>query len=222
MDNSEFIRVLILDENPVLADGLAALLNSTKNLRAVRPFDAIDDVSIQVSRLRPDVLVTDPEFLERSVPAGLVAVSEASRQTRALAYCAVTDPHSSRHYMNLGYAGVVPKTASVQKILKAINVLGHGGLLEPPEEMVEPITYRAESTGLTGAVSASAPRGPLTDREEAVLRYVAMGLATKEIAADISLSQKTVETYKSRAVKKLSLSSRSEIVQYAIRNGWLS
>jgi DNA-binding NarL/FixJ family response regulator len=74
---------------------------------------------------------------------------------------------------------------------------------------------------LTEAVAASSPRGPLTDREEAVLRYVAMGLATKEIAADISLSQKTVETYKSRAVKKLSLSSRSEIVQYAIRNGWL-
>jgi DNA-binding NarL/FixJ family response regulator len=220
MDNSEFIRVLILDENPVLADGLASLLNSTKNLRAVRPFDTIDDISIQVTRLRPDVLVTDPEFLERSVPDGLDAVRDACVQTRALAYCSAMDPHSSRHYMKLGYAGVLPKTASVQKILKAINVLGHGGLLEPPE-IAEPITYRAESTGLTEAVAASSPRGPLTDREEAVLRYVAMGLATKEIAADISLSQKTVETYKSRAVKKLSLSSRSEIVQYAIRNGWL-
>ncbi|MFN3635795.1 MAG: response regulator transcription factor, partial [Rhizobium rhizophilum] len=64
-------------------------------------------------------------------------------------------------------------------------------------------------------------RGKLSGKEAFVLRHVALGKAMKEIAADIQLSAKTVETYKYRAIKKLDLRTRSDIVNYAISVGWL-
>ncbi len=98
--------------------------------------------------------------------------------------------------------------------MRAVRAVMAGGLCLDPA-----IAAKA----LAGPASAGNddPRTVLSPREEGVLRYTAQGLSNKEIGTRLEISTKTVETYKGRAVEKLKLRSRSEIVRYAARLGWL-
>ena len=92
------------------------------------------------------------------------------------------------------------------------------------ETYVDPLLgdeVRKGSTPLADSVPQTAAGLGLTDREASVLKYSARGLTTKEIAARLELSGKTVETYKFRAAEKLGLKTRAEIVRFASAQGWL-
>lgn len=218
IDNTEVVRVLVVDDNPALVDGLSLVVNSTRHMRAVRNVGSSGAIADTVLALKPNVLVVDPHFLDTPVKALTARLSSL----KCLAYCNPRDALPAEKYIEQGYSGVIGKKLETQKLLKAITVVAYGG------SIIDPTLARPSTPTLpplfTAALSYTADmkNEALTQREEAVLRRLAMGCGTKEIAADIRLSPKTVETYKSRAAKKLSLNNRSEIVQYAISKGWMS
>jgi DNA-binding NarL/FixJ family response regulator len=211
MDYTSKIRVLVLDDNPVLVDGLNFLINSTRQLRAITLAQRDQELCETVRRLEPDVIVADPIFLDRTLSESGLNLQDLRGRGKLIAYCDARETLSGETYINRGYSGVVTKTVASPRLLRAIKTVHAGDVVI--DETVLALSDRSQPCEID--------QRKLSTKEEFVLRHVALGKAMKEIAADIQLSAKTVETYKYRAIKKLDLRTRSDIVNYAISVGWL-
>lgn len=211
MDSTGKIRVLVLDENPVLVDGLNFLVNSTRQLSALPLSNRDQRLQDVVKRLEPDVIVADPAHLERTLEECDMQLQQLREQARLIAYCDIRNSEPGETYVTRGYSGVVTKSVASPRLLRAIKSVHAGDIVIDESVLAIADPPRAGGTG----------QPKLSMKEEFVLRHVALGKAMKEIAADIQLSAKTVETYKYRAIKKLDLRTRSDIVNYAMSVGWL-
>ncbi|MFN3717862.1 MAG: response regulator transcription factor [Rhizobium rhizophilum] len=212
MDHTSKIRVVVLDENPVLVDGLNFLINSARPLAALVIPQRDLKLCDHIKRQHPDVIVADPAYLERALTAENLDFQSFRGESRLIAYCDVRETQPAETYINRGYNGVVTKTVASPRLLRAIKAVYAGDVV---------IDQSALAVAERIAPEIEITRGKLSGKEAFVLRHVALGKAMKEIAADIQLSAKTVETYKYRAIKKLDLRTRSDIVNYAISVGWL-
>lgn len=212
MESTGKIRVLVLDENPVLVDGLNFLVNSTRQLSALALTNRDQKLQEAVKRLEPDVIVADPVHLDRTLEDCEMQLQELLSQSKLIAYCDTRDSKPGESYVTLGYSGVVTKSVASPRLLRAIKSV-HAGDIVIDESVLAMPDRRP--------IGLDPGQRKLSIKEEFVLRHVALGKAMKEIAADIQLSAKTVETYKYRAIKKLDLRTRSDIVSYAMSVGWL-
>jgi two-component system, NarL family, response regulator NreC len=160
-----------------------------------------------VGRLRPDVLVLDLHMPgEPSLPA-IARLRQDHEDTRVIVLTAQRDPSFAAEALRLGAAGYLPKEAAEDQLLEAIRVAAKGG------------TYLEPQLGARLAASAAATPPELTDRELEVLRLIARGLTNREVAERLFLSVRTVETHRARLQRKLGLSRRSDLVEYALARG---
>jgi DNA-binding NarL/FixJ family response regulator len=212
MENARKIRVLVLDDNPVLVDGLSFVINSTRQLTALVMAQRDQNLNDAVKRLAPDVIVAEPRFLERLLRNSDMTLLHLQSKARIIAYCDTRDAQPSEIYIAKGYCAILTKTVASARLLGAIKSVNAGDVII---DAALPPQYE------TPVLKMGFEPNRLSSKEELVLRHVALGKAMKEIAADIQLSAKTVETYKYRAIKKLDLRTRSDIVTYAISVGWL-
>jgi DNA-binding NarL/FixJ family response regulator len=118
--------------------------------------------------------------------------------------------------MRAGASGYVLKQSRATEVLHAIRAVATGGTYLDPH-LAQPI----RKLPATAPVRPGHSRSTLSPREEEVLRLVAWGYSNKEIAAQLNLSVKTIETHKANAAQKLGLSNRIEIVSFALLQGWL-
>jgi len=209
------IRVVLGDDHSVVRAGLKALIDAQSDIVVVG--EAADGAAVlaQVEAAQPDLVVMD-----LSMP-GLNGL-EATEQLRKLiptAQVVVLSVHEDVTYvqqaLKVGARGYVLKRAAAETLLSAIRVVAGG------EVYLDPVLGAALAQGLVGG-RALVVAAQLSEREAAVLRQIAQGYSNKEIAAQLDLSVKTVETYKARAMEKLALDSRVDIVRYANEQGWLS
>jgi two-component system response regulator NreC len=212
MDHTSKIRVVVLDENPVLVDGLNFLINSARPLTAIVLPQRDLKLSDHLKRQAAHVIVTDPAYLDRLLAEEDLDFHTFRGESRLIAYCDVREPQPAETYINRGYSGVVTKTVASPRLLRAIKSVHAGDVV---------IDQAALAVTERPSPEIQIDDSRLSRKEAFVLRHVALGKAMKEIAADIQLSAKTVETYKYRAIKKLDLRTRSDIVNYAISVGWL-
>ena len=113
-----------------------------------------------------------------------------------------------------GARGYLLKRSAAEELVRAVRAVVAGGLFLDP-------AIAAKAVAGPPAPSSNDPQTVLSPLEDDVLRLTAQGLSNKEIGGRLEIITKTVETYKARAVEKLALRSRSEIVRYAARHGWL-
>lgn len=212
MDHTSKIRVVVLDENPVLVDGLNFLINSSRPLTAIIIPQRDQKLCDMIKKQAPDVVVADPTYLERVLSEEESDLVSFRGNGRLIAYCDVKESHSADCYISRGYSGVVTKTVASPRLLRAIKAVHAGDVV---------IDQAVLALNEAPAPQIEIDPSKLSRKEEFVLRHVALGKAMKEIAADIQLSAKTVETYKYRAIRKLDLRTRADIVNYAISVGWL-
>jgi DNA-binding NarL/FixJ family response regulator len=211
------LRVFLVDDHPIVRSGLKALVDAQADMLVVgESGDGLAAVQA-VTDLAPDVVVMDV-----SLPGlgGAEATELMRRATPGLKVLALT-AHEDRGYVQLllkaGALGYVLKRAAADDLVRAIRAVAAGGVYLDPSvagHVVSGIARRGES----GRPVAG---GELSERESEVLRLIAQGHAIKEIAGTLDVSARTVETYKERAMEKLELKSRAEIVRYALRRGWL-
>jgi DNA-binding NarL/FixJ family response regulator len=212
MENARKIRVLVLDDNPVLVDGLSFVINSTRQLTALVMSQRDQNLTDAVKRLAPDVIVAEPNFLDRLLRYNEMTLLNLQSMARIIAYCDARDAQPGETYIAKGYSAILTKTVPSARLLGAIKSVNAGDVI---------IDAAVPPHSETPLLKIGFEPNRLSSKEELVLRHVALGKAMKEIAADIQLSAKTVETYKYRAIKKLDLRTRSDIVTYAISVGWL-
>jgi two-component system response regulator NreC len=191
----------------VVRSGLRLLLESEPGLEVVGEAGDVVSALEAVERLRPDVLVLDLHMPgEPSLPA-IARLSEDHQATRVIVLTAQRDPSFAAEALRLGAAGYLPKEAAEGQLLEAIRVAAGGG------------TYLEPQLGARLAASATVGTPELTGRELEVLRLIARGQTNREMAERLFLSVRTIEAHRARVQRKLGLSRRSDLVEYALERG---
>lgn len=200
-----------MESNPILADGLAsALMNSphlSKYLICIEKTSNYGDLDCQIS----DILIIDPKQVLQSLHAAHGVFQERAKATSLIGYCNdISDDYLER-FKDDGFRAILPKFVSGEELARIVCAVAFGG-----QYFHE--TGCRNGAGATEDITAV----DLSERELAVLRKLAMGISMKQIAAYLDISTKTVDTYKNRAIRKLNLTSRADIVQFAIKSGWMN
>jgi len=212
------IRVLLADDHTAMREALALLLKSQNDIDVVAEAANGREACQKARSFKPDVVVLDLSMPEMS---GLKAAAILQRDCPRIKVLALTmheDESYLRELVGMKAAGYVLKRAASEELLRAIREVASGGTHFDSTLVT---TAFLEKLGELAVPGNRLPRR-LTEREEAVLRLIAWGYTNREIAAKLSLSVKTIEAYKVRIGRKQGLHSRTEVVRYALRHGWLN
>jgi DNA-binding NarL/FixJ family response regulator len=212
---AERIRVYLVDDHAILRSGLKALVDSQRDMAVVG--EAEDGVAALsgVESLRPDVVVMD-----LSMPKlGGAETTERLRATFPDVKVLALTAYEERGYVQLliaaGACGYLLKRAAPDELVRAIRAIAAGGMYLDPSIAAQVVARAAQPNPPVPRVAH------LSDREAEVVKLIAEGHAMKEIAGKLEISTRTLETYRARAMDKLSLRTRAELVQYALLRGWL-
>jgi two-component system response regulator NreC len=210
------LRIFLADDHAVLRDGLKALVNAQSDMEVVGEADNGRTACQKAKELLPDVVVMDISMPEMNGAQATKRLKEVCPQIKVLALTAHEDKGYLRHLIETGASGFVLKRAATLELIQAIRVVAANGAYIDPTLAGELL-----STSMRKPQRDAPDNKELSERETEVVRLVAWGYSNKEIAAQLRISVKTVETYKARLGDKLELKSRTEIVRYAVRRGWL-
>jgi two-component system, NarL family, response regulator NreC len=211
------IRVLIADDHAILRSGLKMLVNAQADMEVVGEAPDGEQAIRTVCEMTPDVALLD---LTMPSGGGMVALQRIVRDCRGTRVIILTmhdDPAYLRSALAAGASGYVLKRSVDAEMLAAIRAVHRGGTF------VDPSLARVLVHGvLLGADAKAGSIKLLSDRELQVLGLVARGYSSSQIAKQILVSVKSVETYRSRFADKLGLRNRSEVVRFAIQMGLLT
>lgn len=205
------IRVLIADDHAVVRQGLIQILGDTPEMMVAGEATTGQEALDQVRAATWDVVVLDISLPDRS---GL-DVLKALRAERPTLPVLVLSMYSEDQYalrvLKAGAAGYLTKDTAAAELVKAIRQVVRGGRYVSPS-LAEKLAFEI------GTDLSRLPHETLSDREFQVLRLLAAGKSVKEIAAELSLSAKTVSTYRARLLEKMHLRSTAELMHYALQN----
>ena len=198
--------------------GLRLLIDTQSDMKVVAEASDGQTAIERAQELKPDVVVMDV-----SMPGmnGLVATRTLKRLFPRVVIVTLTrhgDDAYLQELLRAGAAGYVLKQSAPSELLQAIRSTAQGGQYLD-SALVPRVTAKFLATGDARRVTRSG--ASLSEREAQVLRLIATGYSNKEIAAEMSLSVKTVEAHKANAMRKLDLTGRIDIVKYAVLQGWL-
>lgn len=204
-------RLYLVDDHQMVREGLRAVLEAAGHQvlgEADEPTRALGEIL----RLSPDVLLLDMQLGERS---GLEILTELQRREHPVRVICLTmsaQPHQVAEALRLGASGYVLKGSSASEMLKAIEMVHNGRRFLGPQ--VADLALQV----LTGAAGAD-PLGGLSPRERQIIVMVSKGHSSAQIGQQLHLSPKTVDTYRSRLMAKLSLPDLAAVVRFAVRHG---
>src|SRR5690349_1297602 len=201
--------IVIADDHTVVRQGLRMLIDNEDHLQVLAEAGTVPDAERLTRAHRPTVLVLD---LNMPGGTGLEAIPRLRRDVPDTAIVVLTmqdDPAFARQALQAGAVGFVLKEAADEELLEAIRLAAEGGTYLNPR---------------LGARLAATPAEPdvrpndLSERELEVLRLIALGHTNSEIAQQLFLSTRTVETHRAHIQQKLNRTSRAELVRYALEH----
>ena len=204
------IRILVADDHPVVRHGLRQMFETTPDLRIAGEATTSDEAVAVVKQDRWDVVLLDLGLPGAGGIEVLRAIKEHAPKLPVLVLSVHPEDELALRLLRLGADGYVTKGAESDVLISAIRKVARGGRFVS-EAMSEKLL---EGVGRRGAVSE--PHERLSDREYQVLRALAGGKTTTEIANDLSLSVKTVSTYRTRLLEKLNVKSTADLIRYAL------
>jgi len=195
------IRLIVVDDHPVVREGTAALLAGHVGIDVVGTAESVDQAVALVGRVDADVLLLD---IRLGSDSGLRLLGGGASDGPAIIVLTSYDyPQYAEAALRLGASGFVLKTAPIAELLDAIRRVAAGGLA---------FSVRPRS---------GAAVGRLSERELDVVRLVVDGRSNDEIGARLGIGPKTVESHLRRIFERFDLASRTELATRALREGWL-
>jgi DNA-binding NarL/FixJ family response regulator len=211
------LRILIADDHQVVREGLKALVNAQPDMSVVGEADDGRAAWLLAKQLQPDVVVMDVSMPEMNGAEATERLRRECPRVKVLTLTIYEDKGYLQQLLKAGASGYLLKRTVMEELIRAIRAVAKGGSYIDPTVAGKLVSNYITQEGGAGRTTTA----DLSDREEQVLRLVAWGYSNKEIAAQLEISVKTVETYKARLMEKLGLRSRADIVRYALRQGWL-
>ena len=208
------IRVLLVDDHAVVRSGLRRVLEAEEDIEVVAEAGDMRNAVFEARAHKPDVIVMDVVMPGASGIEATPAVLNEAQDAKVLMLSMQDDPRYVREAFSVGASGYVLKEAADTEVVGAVREVARGGRYVHPELGARLIA--AEETE-----RVRAEEDPLSDREREVLRLLALGHTNQEIAKMLYLSVRTVETHRAHIMQKLRLSSRAELVRYALDHNLL-
>ena len=208
------IRVLIVDDHAVVRAGLKLLVDAEDDLEAVGEAGSAREAVFEARTTKPDVVLMDVMMPEQSGLAIVPQLVKEHPEATVLVLSMQDDPRYVREAFEAGASGYVLKEAADTELVAAIRDVAAGGRYVHPE-------LGARLVAAETAERRRAEEDPLSDREREVLRLLALGHTNQEIAKELYISVRTAETHRAHIMQKLRLSSRAELVRYALSEGLL-
>jgi two-component system response regulator NreC len=207
---SEEVTVVLADDHAVVRKGLRLLVDAEPGLRVVAEAGTVPDALRMARAHRPAVIVLDLNMPGGSSLEAIPTMLEQAPTTAIVVLTMQNEPSFARQALQAGALGFVLKEAADDELLGAIRLAAEGE------------TYLNPRLGARLAAQPPEPAGPpddLSDREVEVLKLIALGHTNAEIAGQLYLSVRTVESHRSHIQQKTRQSSRAELVRYALANG---
>lgn len=206
------IRLLIVDDHPILRDALATLLATKPGLDVVGTTASIRETLAFVDRCVPDVMLVDLSLQDGSGAQLVPAMRRLQIMTRILIVSAFDDEFAVRDALSAGVAGYVVKEQPISDLVAAIEIVANGGTYLAPEVAARLRTKKAGAGN--GELLAS-----LTMREREIFRLFLAGAATKQIAGRLFISVKTVDTHRGNINRKLGVRTSADLIRFAAAQG---
>jgi two-component system, NarL family, response regulator NreC len=194
------IRALLVDDHQIVRSGVRKVLEATGRIEVVGEAAGVAEALERAGLLRPDVVVLDLALRDGS---GLDAIAELRAAGARVVILSMQDePAYARRAFELGAQGYVVKDAADEELADAIDaVLGDRIYVHPT---------------LAARLVMAEPEDDLTERERQILRLIALGYTNQEIAGQLFLSVRTIEAHRRHILDKLRLSTRADLVRYAL------
>ena len=207
-------RVVIIDDHALVRSGLRMLLEAEEDI-TVEDEGGNADEAIRLARLhKPDVVLLDVVMPGRSGLEAVREILEAAPKAAVLVLSMQDDPSYVREAFSVGATGYLLKEAADNELVAAVREVAAGGRYVHP-------TLGARLAAAEAEADARAAADPLSDREREVLRLLALGHTNQEIAKMLYISVRTAETHRAHIMQKLRLTTRAELVRYALAQGLL-
>jgi two-component system response regulator NreC len=206
---ADVIHIVLADDHAVVRSALRMLLDAEPGMEVVAEAGDVDGAIRYVRGHRPEVLILDLNMPGRASLEALPDISEASPQTRIVVLTMQSEPAFAREAMQAGVLGYILKEAADAELVKAVRLAAEGQ------------TYLQPDLGARLAAEPAGPPDDLSARELEILRLIAFGHTNAEIAEQLVISVRTVESHRAHIQQKLRVSKRSELVRYALERGML-
>ena len=204
------IRLVVVDDHPIVRQGLANALEDEADFQILGLAGSAEEALPLIARVQPDVVLLDLELPGLDGVAAIPRLVDAAPATRVLVFTAYDTDERVLGAIRAGAKGYLLKGAAVAEIARAVRVVASGGSALEPR---------------VGAKLIDAVRAPgaasLTEREREVLRLIAQGLPSKQIARTLNISERTVKFHSSALLRKLGAENRAEAVARAAQRGLL-
>jgi two-component system, NarL family, response regulator NreC len=204
------IRVVLAEDHEIVREGIRMVLTSEDGLEVVAEASDVDATERYVLGHKPDVLVLDINLGDESSLERIPALRERSPDTAIVVLTMQNEPAFARQALRAGARGYVIKHSAARELVDAIRTVIRGE------------TYINPQLGARLAAEPPPPEGTpddLTDREVEVLGLLAQGYMNPEVAERLVISVRTVETHRANIHRKTGITSRAELIAYAVENG---
>jgi two-component system response regulator NreC len=207
-------RVLIVDDHAVVRSGLRLLIDAEEDLETAGEAASAREAIFEARSLKPDVILLDVVMPEQSGLEAIPQLVHENPDAKVLVLSMQDEPRYVREAFETGASGYVLKEAADTELVAAIREVAKGGRYVHPELGARLVAAETEER-------RRAEDDPLSEREREVLHLLALGHTNQEIAKQLFISVRTAETHRAHIMQKLRLTSRAELVRYALDQGLL-
>ncbi len=209
------IRLLLVDDHTVLRSGLRLLLDSNQDMTVVGEAESGEEAIEKIKEINPDIVLLDISMPGMGGIQALKKIKQIS-ETKVLMLTMHADEEYLKEGLQAGASGYVLKQAADSELIGAIREVYSGRIYLDSgmaQNLLKTIYHPVNSKNQVNST--------LTDREREVLKLIALGYTNKEIGEILVVSVKTVESHKTKIMEKIKCKKRSEMVRYAIENGYI-
>jgi two-component system, NarL family, response regulator NreC len=208
------IRTVIVDDHAVVRSGLRLVLESEEDIEVVAEAADARDAVFEARAHHPEVILLDVVMPGRSGIEAIPDLLKESPESKVLVLSMQDDPAYVREAFGAGASGYVLKEAADAEVVAAVREVAGGQRYVHPALGARLVAAEAEER-------VRAEADPLSEREHEILRLLALGHTNQEIAGQLYLSVRTVETHRAHIMQKLRIQTRAELVRYALEQGML-
>jgi DNA-binding NarL/FixJ family response regulator len=204
------IRIAVAEEQRIARWALAEALGKTPDFEIVGQAGTVENTLDMVRKVKPEVLVLDTTIPDHSGFDVLTELREIDTGPFVVVLTSLTEPDYAARVIAAGAHGYIAKSAAPEELINAIRAVTRG------EQVIPPGVDKLLATGEGHRASA------LTARETQVMEMLARGMTNREIAHDLDISVKTIDTHRGHVLKKLALRNNTELARFAVKHGYVT